>query len=687
MLYRRGRPMCLPYLRSGRTRRCAPTVHNVFYFQSSIKGSGRTHRNNDSIAQICFGPFAIENLESKIENAQGGVWMPVPRFWQRIEDRYKAGLSHQFLLYFNVDDLVWDDVYGYLRTKDFLMERMNRLGCNAVLSYSRSAGITFPNLSVRDAYQNAMKLARIEETEPLPEGMPEFKRLNADFKRVGQEGLIRETQDAMVKLEGFFRQGVGEFRVGLVVSDVDKIAPNRSILPISDQIMDELVIDVETLQRWASDMQIKLRGHMILLLTENMANVAPELILSDGRATYPVRVPPPTYQERLAYIRHLLNLPEDDYKLELPEGTLSERFARLTHGLNLRDIQNLWITSKRRKTPVSPNMVIQQNRRVIRARSYGILELIFGEHGLNTVGGLENIIAYMKDTIQAMRNEDTKRVPMGVLMVGPPGTGKTMLINALARDVGVHFAKFRDIRGSSTEARSDWDLHRALDLINSLAPVVVFIDEIDKIGYAGADDRERRLTNQLVDDLVRFMSDPSLRGKVLWIAASNRPDMIRREFRKRGRFDDVVPFLLPGPKDREDILKKVLSRNAIPYDSKINFSIPAGRAYRCTGADLEVIATRSYQNARKSDRDTVTEQDLTKAADEFIPDCDPDMYEYMTLLAIREANLAPLVPRPLDGTLQDTVYEDNKVSKARVSQRLRDLETQLHLRRRDGRRG
>ncbi len=613
--------------------------------------------------------------------------MPVPRFWQRIENIYKSGASHQFLLHFNVDDLIWDDVFGYLPTKDFLMEQMNRLGCDAILYYNRSEGVKFPNLGIRDAYQNAMKLARIDEIEPLPEDMPQYNRLNAKFKKVGQEKLVRDTQEALVTLERFFRQGMGNVKVGLIVNEVEKLAPNRGILPLAEQLMDEQVIDVETLQRWAADMQIKLRGHIILFLTENMANVAPELTLSDGRATHPVRLPFPTYEERLVYIKHMLNAPETEdeakenkYKLDLPEGTLSEDFARMTHGLNLKDIQNLWITSKRRKTPVSFNMVVQQNRRSIGARSYGMLELVFGEHDLNTVGGHKAVIPYMNNVIQTIKNEDVKNVPMGILMLGPPGTGKTMLINALARDAMLHFVRLKDIRSDSSVMRSDWDLTRALNVIRSLSPVVVFIDEIDKIGYAGTDEREQRLTDQLIGELVRFMSDPSLRGKVLWLAASNKPDMIHPEFRRRGRFDDVVPFLLPGSKDREDILKKMFSKNAIPYDNRINFSVPAGRVAHCAGADLELIAMRSYQNTRQDKRDTVTEKDLVKAADEFVSVYEPAMYEYMTLLAIREATLASLVPKPLDGALQDRVYENNKISKAKINQRLRELEPQFRLR-------
>jgi len=610
--------------------------------------------------------------------------MPVPRFWQRIENRYKAGSSHQFLLHFNVDDLIWDDVYGYLPTIDFLMEQMNRLGCNSILSYSRSEGITFPNQGLRDAYQKAMGLTRIDEIEPLPEDMPTVKRLNADFRKVGREKLIRETEEAMVTLENFMKGSPGEVKVGLIISNAERLVPNRSILPVAEQLMDNLVTDTETLQRWALDMRIKLRGHMILLLTENMPDVAPELLLSDRHGTYPVMVPLPTRRQRRAYIRHLLSIPGDEedehkYKLDLPDGTRSEDFAEMTRGLTLRDIQDLWLTSKRRKTAVSFNMVIQQNRRSILARSYNQLELIYGEHGLNTIGGLGNIINYMKNTIQAMKDEDTKKVPRGILMVGPTGTGKTMLIHALARDMGMHFVNFKDIRGICPEMRSDWDMDRVYHIIRSLQPVVVFIDEIDRIGYAAADSRERNLTNRAINGLLRFMRLPSLRGKVLWVAASNRPDMIHPSFRKRGQFDDVVPFLLPMSKDREDILKKLFSKNAIPYDNRINFATPAGRTRRCTGAELEVIAIRSYQNARQRDKDTVAEQDLVKAADEFVPEHDPVMYEYMMLLAIREVNIAPLAPKQLPGPLQDRVYTDNKIDKAKINQRLRELEPQVRL--------
>ena len=612
--------------------------------------------------------------------------MPLPTFWKTIEERYRTGLSYVFLLYFNINDIIYDDVYGYLWTRDYLLERMNYLGCDAVLYYTRSEGLQFPNIALRNAYQSALRFGRIEEIEPLPdppEGMDTYpiKNINANLRRVGEDRQIKEPQEMMTMIERFFRQGLGNLRVGFLVQDIEKLLPNRKGVPLKDQ---QNIVELETWQRWANDLQFRDRGHIILLLTENISNVAPELITNEQSTIYPVEIPMPTYQERLAFIRHLLYIPEAEgeegkYKLLLPEGVLSEEFAMMTHGLNLMDITNLWITSRTKKTPVTPAMVVQQNRESIKIRSYGRLELVYGEHGLNTVGNLAVVIDYMVKVINLLKNWDAKGVPKGILLVGPPGTGKTNLVNALGRDMGIHIVKLCGLRGNDPTTRSDWDLHRAFDIIRSLTPVIAFIDDIDKLGYSGTDENERRVMNQLMEDLLKFMRDPRLRGRVLWIGATNRPDLVNPEFRKPGTLDDVIPFLLPDVRGREDILRKIFPRNSIPYNERINFGAIAGKTERCTGADLEVIAVRSYQNARLNNRDIVIDQDIEKAVSEFIVPRDPNMDEYLMLLALREANIVSLIPKQLPGNLANIIFENNMINKAKISQRIRELEIMLNI--------
>jgi transitional endoplasmic reticulum ATPase len=606
--------------------------------------------------------------------------MPLPTFWKTIEERYKSGLSHVFLLYFNINDIIYDDVYGYIWTRDYLLERMNYLGCDAVLYYTRSEGVLFPNVGLRNAYQSALRFNRIEEIEPLPvppEGMDAYptKNINSNLRRVGEEKQIKEPQEMMSLIERFFRQGLGNLKVGFLVQDIEKLLPNRKSMPAKDQE----IIDLEIWQRWANDLQFRFRGHIVLLLTENISNVAPELITNEQSAIYPVEMPMPTYQERLAFIRHLLYIAEGEgeegmFKLSLPEGVLSEEFAIMTHGLNLMDITNLWMTGRTKKTQVTPAMVVQHNRESIKTRGYGRLELVYGEHGLNTVGNLSNVIDYMTKVINSLKNWDSKGVPKGILMVGPPGTGKTNLVNALGRDMGIHIVKLHGLRGSDPTTRGDWDLHRAFDIIRSLTPLIVFIDDIDKLGYTGTDENERRIMTQLMNDLLKFMGEPHNRGRILWIGASNRPDFINPEFRRQGILDDVLPFILPDVGGREDILRKIFPRNGIPHDPNINFGAIAGRTERCTGGDLEIIVMRSFQNAHISNRDVVVEQDIAKAVSEFVLPRDPNMDEYLMLLAIREASILPLVPRQLPGTMSERVFENNVINKTKVNQRIRELE-------------
>ena len=127
-----------------------------------------------------------------------------------------------------------------------------------------------------------------------------------------------------------------------------------------------------------------------------------------------------------------------------------------------------------------------------------------------------------------------------------------------------------------------------------------------------------------------------------------------------------------------------MSRDAIPYDNRINFGISAARTEYCTGADLEVIARRSYQDARRKERDTVIEEDIVSAASDFISAYDPATYEYVTLLALRDANFATLVPPSLDPAIMKQVYADKKLNRAKVNQRIAELEKQMNQRQIEG---
>jgi len=177
------------------------------------------------------------------------------------------------------------------------------------------------------------------------------------------------------------------------------------------------------------------------------------------------------------------------------------------------------------------------------------------------------------------------------------------------------------------------------------------------------------------------MSNDKLRGKVLWVGASNRPDLIDAGFSKYGIFEEKLVFLMPEKNSRGDMLKKMFIQNEIPFDSGLNFSNIADDKYtrNYTAADLDNLIKRSYRLAQLNGRDSVSEKDMIEAAEIFIPKYNQRMDEYISLLAIREANSKNMLPPTLPPNLQKIVYENNQISKNKIDKALQGLATELKI--------
>lgn len=582
----------------------------------------------------------------------------MPKFWDQIEAIYKAKDAHEFLLHLNVRDLALDEVYGYLPMRDFLLEQLNKVGCDMALSYSRSEGVTFPDLKTRSEFQSVLGLAPVAALSK-PEGTAQTstpstqrRRINAAIQGDGQlaeQSFPRKPAEALPMLERLFRQRIGDLKVGLIIDFVEKIAAD----------------DDETLARWAIDLELKMRNHIILLLTENLANVPPSLSLNSNIPV--IQVPLPDSKERLDFIRHLQTLKDD--KLELESGLKAEDMAKATGGLNLFSIHDIYLHAKSEKKPLSFGMIASRMKSAIQAASRGFLEVVDHTHGFEAMGGLKHVIAYLQGIIQDFKSGDFKRVPMGILFLGPPGVGKTLTARALAKESQMNFVKLKTVR-ERWAGQTEYDLSLAISLIKSLLPVVVFIDDLDRLD---------QLPNSL--ELLQFMSDISLRGQVLWIGATNRPDKLGMSIRKLGVFVDKLSFLVPDAAERAEIFQKLFVKYQLPYEAQMDFTKPASDelARWHTGAELEVIVNRGYRLAREAKRDRVTQEDLIKATTDFIPGYAAEVYEFMSLLALREVNSQQQLPRNLPADLKEKIYENGTLSKWKVEQRIKELESKVGM--------
>ena len=288
---------------------------------------------------------------------------------------------------------------------------------------------------------------------------------------------------------------------------------------------------------------------------------------------------------------------------------------------------------------------------------------------------LQEIVDYLHDP--GKYESIGASMPKGILLVGPPGTGKTMLAKAVAGESNVPFFS---ISGSEfVEMFVGMGASKVRDLFRQAkekAPCIVFIDEIDAIGQkrnsgnlGGNDEREQTL-NQLLTEMDGFESNTG----VIILAATNRPDSLDPALTRPGRFDRRVPVELPDLKGREEILKVHAKKVALAPG--IDFNTVARMASGASGAELANIVNEAALRAVRAGRKSVTQADLEESIEvviagyqkknSILTDKEKCIVAYHeighALVAARQSNSAPvqkitIIPRT-SGALGYTMQVD-----------------------------
>ncbi len=240
------------------------------------------------------------------------------------------------------------------------------------------------------------------------------------------------------------------------------------------------------------------------------------------------------------------------------------------------------------------------------------------------VAGLKEAKEELEEIVEFLRSPKKfaglgAKIPKGVLLVGSPGTGKTLLARAVASEAGVPFFS---VSGSEfVEMFVGVGSSRVRDLFQTAkksAPALIFIDELDAIGRqrgaglgGGHDEREQTL-NQILVEMDGF--DPNI--GIILIAATNRPDVLDPALLRTGRFDRRVALNLPDLKDRRDILK-IHARNK-PLDEKVNLKEIAERTPGFSGADLANLINEAAILAARRNQKKITQSELRECIEKVL---------------------------------------------------------------------
>ena len=386
---------------------------------------------------------------------------------------------------------------------------------------------------------------------------------------------------------------------------------------------DELQRFFNQIQNWASDLEVRKRKHIILLLTHNTFDVHSNLTTNPEIPL--IEIPFPDYDQRHHFIEYLHEISDVSSQMRRSLGDARDRevLARETIGLNLFGIHDIVQQAESTEQKVGGEPIVRYRRDSIRTFSHGVLEL--GETHTNTSGDGWYVTRVIREI--AGRYE-TSRSAAGCHEVcsflDHPGTSKDYAARVLAGEANMTLVQLRyasqvgEVTININENGNTYDrnLNAAINFIRGISPTVVFMDAIEQASprtTMNPDDHEQGFPQALVN----AMNDASLHGRVIWVGASQRPDLIPPIFRRYGVFDTKLIMLPPVGAGRAEILRifcQGQSSGNINFQSLVGGSETDGLTWR----DLFLIVQRASNLAKRDRRDTFTEAELRQTLNDFI---------------------------------------------------------------------
>lgn len=473
-----------------------------------------------------------------------------------------------------------------------------------------------------------------------------------------------------------------EQKISVIIDYADLIVPNAQGLTsavLSPTHMNAL----EILHGWSIDDAIRHTNNIVLLISyENQIH---ELLMRAGSGYSVIQVGLPDEEQRLNFTQFLLKQGYGQLGLSI------EEFARVTGGLRLADIEGLLRLSSAERKPVDYSFIQEEKSKTIKQMGRDLLEVIEPQYGFEGVAGLQHVIEYLKLLSWQIRSGATN-VPQALLLVGPPGVGKSFVVSAIAKELGWCLLRLGNIREKWVGA-SERNLEMALWIIETLAPCIVWVDEIDQ-AWGGqrnfGPSADAGTSERIMARLWEFMGSMKHRGKILWIGTTNRPDIL--DAATLDRFQVIIPFLHPTKEEIKALLPVLAKQVGRELTGEVNVEeivqIPTLRqpTVRALQEIVGIAGVFADMEARKVGM-PIEHRHLIKSALNYKPNYNPLMHEFIALTAIRMTNFTFLLPwRSMNGRrtdyelptyLEGIVDENGDVDLLALHRRLSELERQL----------
>lgn len=539
----------------------------------------------------------------------------IPPWAKELVDLYESNAASQFIIHGNVNDRLViqsspNPRLGSLNEflLDVLMPRFE-----VVLSYDLGNGI------------------RVEKGQQTFSSWPFMK---------DKPELPRAPRQAVEALTHYFRfcanlrrLGVNAIQVGCFIKGADLVAP-----PLAGGHDYDLGALITLIRDWANDQL--LTGHALatFLISENINDLHP-ILVNNPRAAK-IKIPLPDAAE-LGSATALL-APKFPTALSGFAGRLAEvsgQFAGATTGA----VESLLKSKEHAKQKLIDSDLRKLKKQLVENDSAGLIEFIESTRSLDSLYGQDKIKAWLRQDLALWSKNDIAALPKGYLICGPVGTGKTYLVECLAGEAGVPVVKlknFRDKWVGSTEG----NLEKIFRLLQALGRCYVFVDEADQaLGRRTAGSNDSGVSGRIYSMIAEEMGSSTNRGRIIWILASSRPDLIEVDLKRPGRVDVKIP-LFPTTTTTEsfELIRSLCATRGIeiPQDSfpALEPTIPL----MLTPGAAETLAVKVYRQFRTLSCQPV---DALKASlSDYRSPIARDIIDFQIQLALEESSDPEFVP-------------------------------------------
>ena len=533
----------------------------------------------------------------------------LPSWAAKMARKYYAGEASHFLLHGNIYDLVRSGK-DYISLLNYL--QLELVGTKHLITYNRSEGIKFGSHEAERAFTTLLRVS-----DPIG-------------SREALKQLPKDPARAIPLLEHFLLYGE---QVAVIINFLDTVIPTGDISYMSGEDRTNLV----AFQRWITSSRLLKKDNIVVLVTENVTEIHPRIRQSSRLAGIEISYPDDV--ERLEFIRYQRELLPN---LKLDSVT-EEQMSLMTSGLNRVHLSSLMRSAAADSDGLTIDKIRQKKKELIEAECVGLVEFVHPRHGLDAVGGMAKAKDYMKSIAKTMREGNTEEVPMGILISGPVGTGKTFLAESFAHDCGLNVVAFKNFR-ERWVGSSEANLEKILNLLQTLAPIVVLVDEADATLGSRDSGGDSGVDARIFSKLAASMGNTQNRGRILWILMTSRPDLLPIDLKRQGRAEEHISLFYPETEnDRLEIIEAMLRKNKIAHEVTDWHSITQNKL-TLSGADIESMLIRSRRLAKINGHDKVSQSDVEAVANEFTPARDEIAVEYQMLVAAREATSREMIP-------------------------------------------